>query len=251
MRERKFSVCVRRREMNVYDVLRALAEIELKRARVKNERSEALLELDEARSRLKLSQEKAEQGRVYAEALQCAVAQEEKFVVDERAKVAKKREALGSITGYKVQQVAESELEKVEAELAHKEDSILERMEEAENALRSAKVIEEALREAEALWKRLSGDISEAMNRFDDREAFLEQERQLLLAKLSDAQAALYVRTCERYPAQPVATLQRDVCGVCFVKIRPQIVVEVAKAESLQRCNGCLRILIGSQLDTV
>jgi uncharacterized protein len=230
--------------MSVYDTLRSLSDKETKRARLRNERQAALKELNEVKVTVKETSDRAVRDEKQAHDLQVVVEREEKAVSEQRAAMLKRRESLSAISDYKVQQNAEAELEKHAAEVALKEDAILVKMEEAEAVFGLAARSRAAADEAQEVWKRLSSDISEAMERFDERELRLEQERSQLLGELADYQASAYERACEKYPAQPVAVLQKDICGVCFMKIRPQTVVNVTKAEQLQKCNGCARILI-------
>lgn len=140
-------------------------------------------------------------------------------------------------------QTMQHEIQVAEEAIRSHEDRILERMEEAENLSRELKT-------AEAELKRQQAEIGVEKGALDAEAAALRKAadekstaRDGVAKELTPHALRLFEHVSKQRKGLAVAEARDGSCGVCHVRMRPQMYNEVRRNENLIQCESCLRIL--------
>jgi predicted nucleic acid-binding Zn-ribbon protein len=175
---------------------------------------------------------------------QTLCAKEEKSVKHERDRINERRAALNTLNNYKLQQAAEREIDYVAKQIGQREDLLLGLMREIE-------VIQKEVADADAVIRGLSDELtafekeaSETIQGIDAQLQTLQAERTSQAAGLAGQRCLVdYNRIKDRFPSNPIVeVLNRDSCAGCFMKLGPQVIVQVSRGDVV-KCPGCSRIL--------
>lgn len=169
---------------------------------------------------------------------------EEKGVKVERDRINERRAALNTLNNYKLQQAAEREIDYVAKQIGQREDLLLGLMREIEILEKEIGDMGGIIKGLNDEYAALDKDSSETIKTLDEQLAGLSKER-AENAGLLAGQAILmaYNRTRDRFPSNPVVeVLNRDSCAGCFMKLGPQVIVQVSR-QDVVKCPGCGRIL--------
>jgi predicted nucleic acid-binding Zn-ribbon protein len=171
-------------------------------------------------------------------------AKEEKSVKAERDKINERRAALNTLNNYKLQQAAEREIDYTAKQIGQREDLLLGLMREVETLekeVADATVVINGLNDEFVAFHKES---SETIKGLDDQLAGLTKERAEHASQLTGQSVLLvYNRIRDRFPSNPVVEVaNRDSCSGCFMKLGPQVVVQVSR-QDVVKCPGCGRIL--------
>ena len=117
--------------------------------------------------------------------------------------------------------------------------------------MREIETLEKEVADIDGVIKGLSDEYvsldkesSETIKTLDEQLGGLNKERAENSAVLA-GQTILtaYNRIRDRFPSNPVVeVLNRDSCSGCFMKLGPQVVVQVSR-QDVVKCPGCGRIL--------
>lgn len=169
---------------------------------------------------------------------------EEKGVKEERDRINERRAALNTLNNYKLQQAAEREIDYVAKQIGQREDLLLGLMREIEILEKEVGDMDGVIKGLNDEYAALDKDSSETIRTLEEQLAGLSKER-AENAGLLAGQAILmaYNRTRDRFPSNPVVeVLNRDSCAGCFMKLGPQVIVQVSR-QDVVKCPGCGRIL--------
>lgn len=135
------------------------------------------------------------------------------------------------------------EIEGEEAHIRQIEDTILEKMIEAEEI---QTLVQEAAARLEGEKARVAGEIkgleSERQKDLDERDQ-LQARRKEVAATLTGGILELYERIRVARPGVAVAEVRDGLCMACNVRLRPQRYNEVRSSDALMTCDNCNRIL--------
>jgi predicted nucleic acid-binding Zn-ribbon protein len=171
-------------------------------------------------------------------------AKEEKSVKAERDRINERRAALNTLSNYKLQQAAEREIDFVAKQIGQREDLLLGLMREIETLEKEVADIDGVIKGLSDEYASLDKESSETIKTLDEQLGGLNKERAENSAVLA-GQTILtaYNRIRDRFPSNPVVeVLNRDSCSGCFMKLGPQVVVQVSR-QDVVKCPGCGRIL--------
>lgn len=169
--------------------------------------------------------------------------QEEKNLGDERQRLTERRKALKTLGTYKLQQAAEREIDHINRELNAREEGLIKMIGEAEALEKEVAQLADALSKSQAALAQLEGQAKTDLSMLETRDKEYRAERELIVAKLDPASLSTYNKVRDKHPGSAIAMLNNNSCCGCFMQIGPQIVVQIAKGQTLQRCPGCGRIL--------
>lgn len=168
---------------------------------------------------------------------------EEKFLKEEREKIAERRKGLSAHNNYKVQQAAEKELDYLARQVNLKEDALLKTLSELEALEKTAidaKAKATSSREAFATFQK---EVLETMPVLEERRLRATSERAELLKGVDPAQLTTYDRARNRFPSDPVVPVnEQGGCTGCYMNVGPQIVQQILRGLIVQ-CPGCRRVL--------
>jgi predicted nucleic acid-binding Zn-ribbon protein len=169
---------------------------------------------------------------------------EEKGVKAERDRINERRAALNTLNNYKLQQAAEREIDFVAKQIGQREDLLLGLMREIETLEKEVADIDGVMKGLGEEYAALDAEASETIRTLDEQLGGLTTERAEHAAVLTGQPILLaYNRIRDRFPSNPVVeVLNRDSCSGCFMKLGPQVVVQVSR-QDVVKCPGCGRIL--------
>jgi predicted nucleic acid-binding Zn-ribbon protein len=171
-------------------------------------------------------------------------AREEKSVKGERDKVNERRTALNTLNNYKLQQAAEREIDYTAKQIGQREDLLLGLMREVETLEKEVADMVTALSGLNDEFAAFHKESSATIQGLEEQLAGLNTERAEQASQLAGQSVLLvYNRIRDRFPSNPVVeVLNRDSCAGCFMKLGPQVLVQVSR-QDVVKCPGCGRIL--------
>lgn len=160
-----------------------------------------------------------------------------------QTRLSKYKGQLTELKTNKEYQTMQHEIQVAEQAIRSHEDRVLERMEEAENLSRELKT-------AEAELKRQQAEIGVEKGALDTEAATLRKAtdektaaRADVAKQLTPHALKLFEHVSRQRKGLAVAEARDGSCGVCHVRMRPQMYNEVRRNENLIQCESCLRIL--------
>ncbi len=140
-----------------------------------------------------------------------------------------------------------AEIDAGKARIRTLEDQVLELMEGAEQHHAASQRYEQRLQEASRELVEQERKVSEAEDELSEDLAAHDHERDALITRIQPDCYAAYQRAAQYGGGVAVVEVMADeTCGGCYLRIRPQLVSEVRKQESLVSCPHCKRILLWS-----
>ncbi len=169
---------------------------------------------------------------------------EEKSVKAERDKINERRSALNTLNNYKLQQAAEREIDYTAKQIGQREDLLLGLMREIEALEKEVTDMTGVINGLNDEYAALHKESSETMKGLEEQLAGLNKERAEQASQLAGQSVLIaYNRIRDRFPSNPVVEVaNRDSCAGCFMKLGPQVIVQVSRQDVI-KCPGCGRIL--------
>lgn len=141
-------------------------------------------------------------------------------------------------------ELAMRETDALQKQIAALETQVLEKMTAIEEV---EAVLAERAEEIAGLDAKRSGAISEFDREIQQNRAALDVElakRNEVFTTLPANMANVYNRLVQRSrDGVAVAEVKNDSCSACFMKLRPQVVMELRRADKIITCESCTRIL--------
>jgi len=186
--------------------------------------------LEDARQRLKTSQE--------------ARREQEKEAAVYQSRLSKFKDQLSAVKTNKEYQAMQHEIEAEQRELGVVEESVLERMMEADAVTAEIKKAEQALA---AEQKAVDAEKKTLAEELTTVEAALEEatgKRSARIASLPPQLVALFEQVARARKGVAITTATRDgLCAACHVRLRPQVFQEIRRNDQIIQCASCNRIL--------
>ncbi len=221
-----------------------LSKIDSQLARIASEKKKFQSELVLRKESLAKVQKEYQARQNAYEGKKTLYGKEEKYLKQERDKIADRRRGLGTHNNYKVQQAADKELDFLARQINLKEDGLINILTEIEELEKDASTWKEKLEALTATYQAYQKEAAETMPSLEERFLRFSTERQELVHGINPAQLTTYDRTRSRFAMDPVVPLNaQQACSGCHMNIGPQILVQIHRAENLVRCPGCNRIL--------
>lgn len=125
------------------------------------------------------------------------------------------------------------------------EDRVLELMEGAEQQHEVSQRYEQHLQEAARELAEQERKVSETQDILSGDMATYDHERDELMTLIQPDLYTAYQRAARQAGGVAMVELMAgETCGGCYLRIRPQLVSEVKKQESLVSCPHCKRLLL-------
>ncbi len=167
----------------------------------------------------------------------------EREIVAIRDKIAKYKEQMKKVTTNKEFQGFSSEIKFEEANIVGVEEKIIEKMIESDEIMNG-------IRDAENEFKKISDaynlQIKDMLANLDYHKNKLAEEtrnKKELRAQADPKLLKAYDSLFAKKAGKVVSCVQTDFCGVCNIKIRPQMLSELILSDDLMICESCGRIL--------
>ncbi|MCS6874366.1 MAG: C4-type zinc ribbon domain-containing protein [Acidobacteriota bacterium] len=141
-------------------------------------------------------------------------------------------------------EAAVREMDSLRKQLSGIETEMLEKIEIIEE---TEKILKERAEEIEAFEGKKSAALEEFELQLEKDKNELEikkREKEELISKLTRGTAEVYLRLVNRSKdGIAVAKVVGESCSACFMRVRPQMIVELKRAEKIITCESCTRIL--------
>ncbi len=221
---------LQRLESAIDDARRTIASHPVRLAAAEGRLNDAVQVVEEAKARLKASQD-------VRRAL-------EKDAAMYQSRLDKFKDQLSAVKTNREYQAMQHEIATAQQELGAAEEKVLERMMEGDALGAEIKgaetVLAERKKEIEAEKKALAAELAST-------EAALEEAtaaRAALVAGLPKQLVALFEQVSKVRRGVAIASATRDgLCSVCHVRLRPQVFQLVRQNDSIIQCDTCQRIL--------
>jgi predicted nucleic acid-binding Zn-ribbon protein len=167
----------------------------------------------------------------------------EKEVAVHQARLSKFREQLMEVKTNKEYQTIQHEIETAQNGVRLLEEQVLERMIEADDFTAAVKRGEAELA---AEQKAVAADQRQMAAENGELKVAAERmaaERATLVAAIDKHLLAIYDGVAKKRNGIAVAEARAGVCGICHVRLRPQVFNTVLKNEQILQCDYCNRIL--------
>jgi predicted nucleic acid-binding Zn-ribbon protein len=141
------------------------------------------------------------------------------------------------------------EIEFSSKEMSKTEDAALELLEELEGL---SNEVEEARSAAEQELAEIDvriGGLREELSRLEDAIAIKRDERLRLSKRIDPLTLARYDRILASKGDYAVVPVSGGACRGCYMKLPPQRMIEIKRADTLILCEGCGRILLWQRGD--
>ena len=200
--------------------------------------------LSEADARLAHAKEGVEAAKQRLKASQEARREAEKEAAVYQSRLSKFKDQLSAVKTNKEYQAMQHEIETAQKELGSVEETVIERMVEADALTAEVKKAEQALgaqqKDVEAEKKTLTEELATV-------EAALKaatDKRAALVKSLPPQLLALFEQVARARKGIAIALATRDgLCSACHVRLRPQVFQEVRRNDQIIQCASCNRIL--------
>ncbi len=193
---------------------------------------------------------RTELGRLSAEVDQLKQTQRdlEGFGTDETQKLRKWKSRLNEIRNPREYQALSREVEGSEKQLRENDDKILELMRLAEEKQKLVDDKKDVLRQEESLGNAKIRELRETMAKSlaDGQKA--RAGREAVVKRIPERIYKKYEQLRPVKSGIGVSVVVAGTCTACNVRLRPQVVVEVLRGESLEQCSNCNRLLIPDTL---
>ncbi len=160
-----------------------------------------------------------------------------------KEKIKKYREQMKKVTTNKEYQGFISEIQFEENSINAQEEKIIEKMVEADEIVAEITQIEKEYAEIAASYNLKIGELKSHLD-FNQKKIQEEREkRQVLQDKVEKDLVRVYHNLYQRKLGKVISIVETEFCGVCNLKIRPQLLSELITTSDLLICENCGRIL--------
>jgi hypothetical protein len=194
-------------------------------------------------ARLAAGQAVLEDARARLAASQSARREIEKELAAVQSRLAKFKDQLMEVKTNKEYQAMQKEMTTAERDVRAFEDRILERMEESEGLQADVKRAETGLKDAQAAVAQGRAALEAERVRIDAELRRLVLDRAAVVREIAAPALALFEHVSRQRRGVAVTEARNGHCGVCHVRLRPQVFNDVRRNDSLIQCESCGRIL--------
>jgi uncharacterized protein len=153
------------------------------------------------------------------------------------------KEQLDAVKTNKEYTGLQHEIEGVNQAIRQIEDQILVQMEEAEGMKGLVEEAQQALEKEEKVILEEKSVLQAAVDKLQGEIDALKQQRQQWLVQVPEEIMEVYNRTALHRRGIAMAEARNQICQECHVRIRPQLLQEIKRNDSIIQCESCSRIL--------
>lgn len=168
----------------------------------------------------------------------------ERELDNDQAQLVKTQSRLHGVKTNKEYSAVLTEIEMRKQKIATIEDRVLELMESAEQRHRTLREYEQRVQDATQELEKQEDRIAQARRVLAQRIATNDAERQQIRVQLKADLYAVYEKLSRQRDGLAVVHIYDGTCGGCHLTIRPQLVSEIRRQETLVTCPHCQRMLL-------
>ena len=150
---------------------------------------------------------------------------------------------MANFVSFKSQQAAAKEIEISSRQLDKREEEAINLMVKSEDFEKLYTEVTGQIETMQAELQELEESSSEFFGNLDERESEKKALKDSIASQVSSEHLSVYTRIAGKYNLNPVVAVSNSVCTGCNVTLRPQVLVEISRANKLVPCPTCKRIL--------
>ncbi|MBX7137860.1 MAG: hypothetical protein K1X83_07735 [Oligoflexia bacterium] len=235
MSDEKPELATKLQNLSQIDAVLASIQVERKKIEAQEKEFAAAIKKSEAE---RLSRHKIIEER------RTRYARDEKSLKEEREKLTQRRKALTTLNNYKLQQAAEREIEHSAQQLDSHEDLLIKQLEDLEKLDQDLAQISAHLKSLTERASEFAAEALETLKTLEIREGEKLAAKTEIVKLVDSAAIQIYERVREKYPGSPVAKIEKERCGSCYMQVGPQTVVQILRGDKVVKCPGCGRIVV-------
>lgn len=163
--------------------------------------------------------------------------------LEEKVRELEGRMFSGRVTNPKELLAMQEEVRLLKERISQTEDTLLETMEQGEQATRAVQAAQEAYAQAEAQWNAQRREWErEYQGGLQERETLLHR-KQSLIQSVDGPSLALYTSLRQSKNGIAVARVERGICRACGVAVPQGLLPRVRGGKEMLRCPSCGRLL--------
>lgn len=167
----------------------------------------------------------------------------EKEILLIKEKIKKYREQMSKATTNKEYQGFTAEIKYEEDNIAAIEEKIIEKMLESDEIMSEIRQSEEEFKKISQEYNKKIKDLNQNLSYNKSKLADVQSSKESLRNKITEKLIRAYDNLFKKKNGKVVSFVETDFCGVCNVKIRPQVINELISTNDLLICENCGRIL--------
>ena len=164
-------------------------------------------------------------------------------IVAIRDKIGKYKEQMKKVTTNKEFQGFSNEIKFEEANIVGVEEKIIEKMIESDEIMANIREAEGEFQKIAATYNQQIKDMQSNLEYHRSKLAEETRNKKELRARVEPKLLKAYDNLFVKKAGKVVSYVHSDFCGVCNIKIRPQILSEMILSSDLMVCESCGRIL--------
>jgi predicted nucleic acid-binding Zn-ribbon protein len=229
---------------SILSSLIAVGKIDILLAGVLGRKKQIESDLIARRQAVRTHEGKCESRKKVLDDKRALYAREEKAVKAERDKINDRRQALGSLNNYKVQQAAEKEIAFVSKQIGQREELMMGLLREIEGLEQEMADLQTAITGGKEELEAFEKDAQSSLESLDAELAQLQGRRTEKFEGIGPHPAvSAYNRIRDRFPMNPIVeVVNKSSCAGCHINVGPQVIVQLGRGEVV-KCSGCGRLL--------
>lgn len=163
---------------------------------------------------------------------------------EEQRNIVERRKRLSSLGGTKGAKLLEREIDIAARTVHAMEQTLLQAMEQTENAMHKLELSKSQLDELNEQLKDFEQKEGIEAEEIKGRLDTLQKKREELIATVEPRVKTTYLRVFQRYQGPAIAIAEGGSCRTCFRALPAQTFNQIAMGAVSIQCPGCSRILI-------
>ncbi len=168
-----------------------------------------------------------------------------------RDKIGKYKEQMKKVTTNKEYQGFSNEIKFEEANITGVEEKIIEKMCESDEIMSMIRDAEGEFRKIADVYNQQIKDMLANLDYHKSKLAEETQNKKELRTRVDPKLLKAYDNLYVKKAGKVVSNVQTDFCGICNIKIRPQVLSEMIMSSDVLVCESCGRILFKKIIDEV
>ncbi len=164
-------------------------------------------------------------------------------VEEYKNKIKEKKLALNSIKTNKEYSAMIAEIEFMEKKKEEAEERVIQSLIETDEIQEEIKKAEEERAKVKTVYEKEKEEILKQQKEVENHLKELEEERAKIADIIDEEYLKLYTELGKTRGGIPLSKVVNGFCSECYMKIRPQVLVELKKGKDIITCENCGRIL--------
>ena len=166
----------------------------------------------------------------------------ENSILTHKEKIKKYRDQMSNATTNKEYQGFISEIKFIEDKITSIEEEIIEKMLESDEIMEEIKKSENEFKQIASTYDEKIAVLNSKLNDIKNLLSKEIKEKEVIEKDVPERMLKVYNQLFTKKNGKAISVVEKDFCGVCHVKIRPQLLNELITSDQLFICENCGRI---------